>query len=197
MRNLIKRIARRILRQELFDKDEEQKRLIKENVKLIKELQEYLSIKEELEDCRRIRYIIPEFIICGILNVLPNPNIYAKGISGVIKSNYQDRIYHYRHNCKDGGFKIATFKFLFLGDNGITLELCDLCRVIFIPLVNVDKMSIMTNRELNTEIEVTTFAWDINNLGISVIDGKSYDDICSCISAKKEVCNILNNEKEI
>lgn len=188
MKNLIKRIARRILRQELFDKDEERKCLIKENVKLIKELQEHLSIKEELEEIRKIRYIIPEFIMCGILNVLPNPNIYAKGISGVIKSNYQDRIYHYKHNYKDGSVKIATFKFLFLGDNGIEIELCDLGRVIFIPLIKVNRTTI-TYKKINTE--VATFAWNINNLGISVIDNKNYDDICSFISAQKECLEYL------
>lgn len=183
MKNLIKRIARRILRQELLDKDEERKCLIEENVKLLKELQEYLSIKEKLEESRKIRYTIPEFIICGILNVLPNPNIYAKGISEVIKSNYQGKIYRYEHNYKDGSVKIATFEFLNLGDNGIELKLCDLNCVIFIPLIKVNKT--ITYKKISTE--VTTFAWNINNLGISVIDGESYDAISGFIFAQKDV----------
>ena len=187
MKNLIKRIARRILRQELLDKDEERKCLIEENVKLLKELQEYLSIKEELEEkleeSRKIRYTIPEFIICGILNVLPNPNIYAKGISEVIKSNYQGKIYRYEHNYKDGSVKIATFEFLNLGYDGIELKLCDLDCVIFIPLIKVNKT--ITYKKISTE--VTTFAWNINNLGISVIDGESYEAISSFIFAQKDV----------
>lgn len=185
MKNLIKRIARRILRQELFDKDEERKCLIKENVKLLKELQEYLSIKEKLEESRKIRYTIPEFIICGILNVLPNPNIYVKGgISKIIKSNYKGKIYRYKHNYKDGSVKIATFEFLHLGYDGIELKLCDLDCVIFIPLIKVNKKTI-TYKKISTE--VTTFAWNINNLGISVIDGESYDAISSFIFAQKDV----------
>ena len=40
-------------------------------------------------------------------------------------------------------------------------------------------------KKINTE--VTTFAWNINNLGISVIDGESYDAISSFIFAQKDV----------
>lgn len=47
------------------------------------------------------------------------------------------------------------------------------------------------NKRINKEYgkiqtEVTTYAWNINNLGISVIDGKSFNDIYSFLTAQKE-----------
>ncbi len=89
MRSLIKRIARRILRQELFNQEQERLRLAKENVELLKDKRDCVSenskLKLELQEITKIRYIIPDFIICGILSVLPNPNVYAAGIKGLPK----------------------------------------------------------------------------------------------------------------
>ena len=81
MRSLIKRIARRILRQELFNQEQERLRLAKENVELLKDKRDCVSenskLKLELQEITKIRYIIPDFIICGILSVLPKGTGYV------------------------------------------------------------------------------------------------------------------------
>ena len=180
MKSLIKRIARRILRQELFNQEQERLRLIKENVNLLKDKRDCISandkLKLDLEEVLKIRYFIPDFIICGILSILPNPNVYAAGIKNGLPrlSEMRENKYQYRYKYIDGSVKVANFRFLFLGNNGIEVELCDLGSTIFIPLIKVDRKSI-TYSKIQTEI--TTYAWNINNLGISVIDGKSFNDI--------------------
>lgn len=189
MRNLIKRIARRILRQELFNQEQERLRLAKENVELLKDkredcVSENSKLKLELQEITKIRYVIPDFIICGILSILPNPNVYAAGIKGLPKlSKMRENKYQYQYKYPDGSVKVANFRFLFLGDNGIEVELCDLGSTIFIPLIKVDRKSITYGK---IQTEVTTYAWNINNLGISVIDGKSFNDIYSFLTAQKE-----------
>lgn len=186
MKNLIKRIARRILRQELFNQEQERLRLTKENVNLLIDKRDYIlandKLKSDLEELLKIRHIIPDFIICGILSILPNPNVYAAGVGGIQRVPKDNR-YRYEYKCKDGSVKIANFRFLFFGDSGIEIELCDLGSTIFIPLVKIDRKSI-TYGKIKTE--VTTYAWNISNLGISVIDGKSFNDICSFLTAQKE-----------
>lgn len=186
LKEFIKRIARRILRQELFNQEQERLRLMKENVNLLKDKidcgSENSKLKLELQEITKIRHVIPDFIICGILSILPNPNVYAAGVGGIQKVPKDNR-YQYQYKCKDGSVKIANFRYLFFSDNGIEVELCDLDSTIFIPLIKVDRKSITYGK---IQTEVTTYAWNINNLGISVIDDKSFNDIYSFITAPKK-----------
>ena len=169
MKKLLKKIASRILRQEIETMNKDLYRL-----------------KQQAYGQKKI--ILPQGAVSCIVDMLPNPNDVAMGrltADQLLALNAPENVrkYHYVLNGEErcSEIRIVADDRKEKPENGLMIELMDFKLKVFIPLTfNESKFN-------GSEIEITTWVWDFYRAGIRVVGDRDFQMITEFLSASARV----------
>ena len=169
MKKLLKKIASRILHQEIEAMYEDLYRL-----------------KQQAYGQRAV--ILPQGAVSCIIDMLPNPNDVATGsftVDQLLALNAPENIrkYHYVLNGKErcSEIRIVADDRKEKPESGLMIELMDFKLKVFIPLACV-------NSKFNGGVEeVITWVWDFYRAGIRIVGDRDFQMITEFLSASARV----------
>lgn len=170
MKKLLKKIASRILRQEIEAMNKDLYRL-----------------KQQAYGQKAV--MLPQGAVSCIIDMLPNPNDVATGrftADQLLALNAPENVrkYHYVLNGEErcSEIRIVADDRKEKPENGLMIELMDFKLKVFIPLA-------CTNSKFNGSIgaEVNTWVWDFYRAGIRAVGDRDFQMITEFISASARV----------
>ena len=170
MKKLLKKIASRILRQEIEAMNKDLYRL-----------------KQQVYGQKKI--ILPQGAVSCIVDMLPNPNDVAMGrltADQLLALNAPKNVrkYHYVLNGEErcSEIRIVADDRKEKYGNGLMIELMDFKLKVFIPLT-------FSKSKINggTEVEVSTWVWDFYRAGIRTIGDRDFQKITEFLPASVRV----------
>ena len=169
MKKLLKKIASRILRQEIEAMNKDLYRL-----------------KQQAYGQKKI--ILPQGAVSCIVDMLPNPNDVAMGrltADQLLALNAPKNVrkYHYVLNGEErcSEIRIVADDRKEKRENGLMIELMDFKLKVFIPLFFIK------SKFNGSKIEVNTWVWDFYRAGIRVIGDRDFQMITEIFSASARV----------
>ena len=169
MKKLLKKIASRILRQEIEAMNKDLYRL-----------------KQQAYGQKKI--ILPQGAVSCIIDMLPNPNDVAMGrltADQVLALNAPENVrkYHYVLNGEErcSEIRIVADDRKEKYGNGLMIELIDFKLKVFIPLI------FSKSKFKGSKIEVNTWVWDFYRAGIRAIGDRDFQMITEFLSASARV----------
>lgn len=198
-RNIIQRIASHILKDELLENIERNRRTIKELNKLKQQhaqLREQIQceykknseLRHEIIELKRINYVIPDYMLCALIQNMPNPNDFAHGC---INSHdlFDGEIQTLKWQSRYDKFpREARCRFSKVNKEGLEVEFVDLDLKVFIPCkkeqLNYNIVGILT--------EIDTYVWDLNNIGLAMISAGTFDRIMSIFRGQRAAIEQFN-----
>lgn len=170
MKKLLKKIASRILRQEIEVMNKDLYRL-----------------KQQAYGQKAV--MLPQGAVSCIVDMLPNPNDVATGkitTDQLLALNAPENVrkYHYILNGKErySEIRIVADNRREKPENGLMIELMDFNLKVFIPLA-------CTNSKFNGAVraDVNTWVWDFYRAGIRVIGDRDFQMITEFVTASARV----------
>ena len=169
MKKLLKKIASRILRQEIEAMNKDLYRL-----------------KQQAYGQKKI--ILPQGAVSCIVDMLPNPNDVAMGRLTsdqllVLHAPANVRKYHYVLNGEErcSEIRIVADDRKEKYKNGLMIELIDFKLKVFIPLFFIK------SKFNGSKMEVDSWVWDFYRAGIRVIGDRDFQMITEILSASARV----------
>lgn len=198
-RNIIQRIARHIIKDELMENIERNRRTINELNKL---KQQYTQLREQIQceykknselrheiiELKRINYIIPDYMLCALIQNMPNPNDFAHGC---INSHdlFDGEIQTLKWQSRYDKFpREARCRFSKVHKERLEVEFVDIDLKVFIPCkkkqLNYNFIGILT--------EIDTYVWDFNSIGLAMISAGTFDRIVSIFRGQRSAIEQFN-----
>ena len=169
MKKLLKKIASRILRQEIETMNKDLYRL-----------------KQQAYGQKKI--ILPQGAVSCIVDMLPNPNDVAMGrltADQLLALNAPENVrkYHYVLNGEErcSEIRIVADDRKEKYENGLMIELIDFKLKVFIPLFFIK------SKFNGSKIEVDSWVWDFYRAGIRAIGDRDFQMITEFLSASARV----------
>ena len=186
-RSIFKQIARYILRKELRAELAKRRELhqmyLQTNEFYKHQRDENFKTWKELQDKKRIKTTLPDYMLCAIIQNLPNPSDFANG--GITASDlYNGKPFNMEWKGRFDKYpRTTSCRFSRVAENGIEVELLDLGAKIFIPL----HKWIGSYNMMGVDTEINTWAWNFNEIGLAVISSGTFDRIAMFMEAQKNV----------
>lgn len=198
-RNIIQRIARHILKEEILKSIEHQRSIVGELNRCKRQI-DYLQgvyqqeceknseLRHEIIELKRINYVIPDYMLCALIQNMPNPNDFAHGC---INSHdlFDGEIQTLKWQSRYDKFpREARCRFSKVHKEGLEVEFVDLDLKVFIPCkkeqLNYNITGILT--------EIDTYVWDLNNIGLAMISAGTFDRIMSIFRGQRAAIEQFN-----
>lgn len=191
-RNIIQRIARHILKDELLEQLTEKRSIIRkvnEHKRKVAHLQDRYQqeskknseLRHQVIELKRINYVIPDYMLCALIQNMPNPNDFAHGC---INSHdlFDGEIQTLKWQSRYDKFpREARCRFSKVHKEGLEVEFVDLDLKVFIPCkketLNYNITGILT--------EIDTYVWDFNSIGLAMISAGTFDRIMSIFRGQR------------